>query len=392
LPRLDVTDMQLWSWATPSLSPNVLPGLNPAALGHAPKDVTANVLAVSVSQPLLGLAHLSQDYAATRHQARAEQQTFDATLAALRAEVRSKLLSLFKARALTRTAVSSQQSLEEQVEDARQEAEAGALAPADVLRMEAAAANAKQQVIASQAQAESLHADLLEMLDLADGPDGIDFVEPPTADVDVSGLAALPTLRAQALEQRPELHAQSHLAQAAAKSAAAKGWALWPEINAQLAYGHVFGQPMGVPGSQGSLRVNALTVMLSGKWAVWEWGASAYAQRQAQHGARAAHARAEAARRRVGSEVAARHAALVASASAIDVAQAQVTSAEEAFRVMQASRSAGSATTTDLLQAEAMRTQARMNLVSARYDTLLAHVALQRALGADTVMDNLPKP
>lgn len=385
LPRVDVMDIQQWVQTKGKLGPDAFPGINPSSLAAVPKDLTANVMAVSVSQPLLGLVHMGHDYAATAHSHRAYKHQLEATLASLRAEVRSKILSLFKTRALTQTAIASQQSLEEQLEDARQEAEAGVLARTDVLRMEAAAANAKQQVIARQAQAESLHADLLEMLDMGQAPINIDFVEPPITDINLANLAAMPALRAHALEHRPEVLAQGHVAQAAHKQATAKAWALLPEIDIQGSYGHVFAKPLQLADAHGSLQLNAFALMLSGKWAVWEWGASAYAEQQARHLARAASARAEGVKRRVGSEVAAKHAALVASASAIEVAQAQVSSAEEAFRVMQANRSAGSATTTDLLQAEASRTQARMNLISARYDSLLDQVALQRVLGADTV-------
>ncbi len=179
------------------------------------------------------------------------------------------------------------------------------LARTDVLRMEAAAANAKQQVIASQAEAESIHADLMEMLDLGGSPLIIDFVEPPMEDVDVSDVAALPALRLQALNQRPELRAQAHLAHAAHKRARAKTLQLLPEINAQATYGHVYGRPMGIQDAHGGLHVNALSVMLSAKWALWEWGASLYAQQEARQSAQASLARSESARRRVGSEVAA---------------------------------------------------------------------------------------
>lgn len=385
LPRVDVSDMQQWTYTQKTASPNVLPGFNPASLRNTPGDITANILTVSATQPLLGLLHAGADYQAANETFRAQKQALDGTRAALRAQVRSNLISLFRARALTRTAIASQQSLEEQVEDARQEADAGVLARTDVLRMEAAAANAKQQVIASQAETESIHAALLEMLNLGDSPTPIEFVEPEMGDVAVAQVPELPALRVQALSDRPELRAQHHLAKAAHKRAQAKSFALLPEINAQALYGHVFAEPIGIKDAHGGLQLDAFVAMLSAKWAVWEWGASVYAQQEARHSARAAQARAESARRRVGAEVAAKHAQLLASASAIHVAQAQVDSAEEAFRVMQASRTAGSATTTDLLQAEAARTQARMNLISARYDTHLADVALKRALGADTV-------
>ena len=340
-------------------------------------------MAVSASQPLLGLLHIGADYRAKRQALLAQEASHAGQVAILRALVRTQIVRLFEARALAQTAVASQQSLEEQVEDARQEVAAGALAQTDVLRLEVAAAQAKQQVIASQADAESLHADLLEMLNLADSIDVVEFVEPEIVPVRPASLPAVPALRLHALAQRPELRAGELQAESARARARAQGLMLLPEISAQASYGHIWGEPLNISDAHGGLQSNLFAVMLSASWPLWEWGASYYSYAQAHHEARAAMSRAAAARRQVGSEVAAKHASLVADASAIDVAQAQVQSSEEAFRVMQAARGAGSATTTDLLQAEAARTQARMNLVRARYETVVAHVALQRALGND---------
>ena len=56
-------------------------------------------------------------------------------------------------------------------------------------------------------------------------------------------------------------------------------------------------------------------------------------------------------------------------------------SAAEAYRVTEAQLQAGTATTTDLLEAQAALTQARLNLTRAQYELAQARVDLQRALG-----------
>lgn len=349
-----------------------------------PSDFTGNIFAISASQPLLGLLHLSADYRGKRKAYLAQQASQAAQVANLRALVRTQMVRLFEARALTQTAVASEQSLEEQVHNVRAEVQAGAMAQTDVLRLEVAAAQAKQQVIASQADAESLHADLLEMLDLADSAQQVDFIEPNITPHRPDSQVFLPALRLGALHKLPELRAQKLSLAAARSRARAQGLRLLPELSAQGTYGHIWGRPLGIKDAHGGLQGNVFTVMLSASWPLWEWGASFYAYDQARHEARAARARAESARRQAGRDVAARYATWVADASAMDVASAQVESSEEAFRVMQVSRGAGSATTTDLLQAEAARTQARMNLVRARYETVVAEIALQRAVGDDS--------
>ena len=70
-----------------------------------------------------------------------------------------------------------------------------------------------------------------------------------------------------------------------------------------------------------------------------------------------------------------------AAGSALDVGKATIASAEEAFRVTEAGVRAGVATTTDLLDAQSALTQAKLNLVRARYELSLARVGLRAATG-----------
>src|SRR5262249_52207139 len=70
-----------------------------------------------------------------------------------------------------------------------------------------------------------------------------------------------------------------------------------------------------------------------------------------------------------------------AAAVAVDVAQQTIASAEEAYRVTDALTKAGAATTTDLLDAQAALTNARLNLLRARYALAIERVSLQRVMG-----------
>ena len=67
---------------------------------------------------------------------------------------------------------------------------------------------------------------------------------------------------------------------------------------------------------------------------------------------------------------------------AVQVAETAITSAEEAYRVTSAQVSAGTATTTDLLDAQSALTTARANLARAQYDRAIARVSLDRATTA----------
>ncbi|MGZ6070350.1 MAG: TolC family protein, partial [Myxococcaceae bacterium] len=64
----------------------------------------------------------------------------------------------------------------------------------------------------------------------------------------------------------------------------------------------------------------------------------------------------------------------------VQVAQTAITSAEEAYRVTSAQVNAGTATTTDLLDAQSALTTAKLNLARAQYERTIARVQLDRAV------------
>ena len=64
----------------------------------------------------------------------------------------------------------------------------------------------------------------------------------------------------------------------------------------------------------------------------------------------------------------------------VQVAQTAIASAEEAYRVTSAQVNAGTATTTDLLDAQSALTTAKLNLARAQYERTIARVQLDRAV------------
>jgi len=95
----------------------------------------------------------------------------------------------------------------------------------------------------------------------------------------------------------------------------------------------------------------------------------------------AAQAQADDARRKVETDVAAKLANVRATASALETGRTTIGSAEEAYCVTTVLLAAGSANTTDLLDAQSALTQARLNFARARYEYALARIRLSRALG-----------
>jgi outer membrane protein len=366
LPGVNVSD-EFQHWDSPFTIAFPIPGA-PVAL--VARDQDTNTFVASAGQPLLGLLHLGADLSAAGAQSDATRADARATEAAVREAVRTQLLRLYEARALGEISRASVAQLSEQLEVARARLAAGVLTNADVLRVETALANARQQVIQAEAQEQSEKAGLL--IAIGESPYApVDFAEPglpePAAPPELE-----PAVKA-ALAKRPELEAARHAEDAAGRRATARGLDLLPEVSAEAAYLHVSGQAFQ-PKDSGFVGVKA-------DWPIWDWGAKWYARRAASAQADAAAAQSVEARDRVENEVSARLASTRAAGNAVEVARTAIASAEEAYRVTDALVRAGSATTTDLLDAQSALTTARQNLARARYAYAGARIALGRAMG-----------
>lgn len=144
-------------------------------------------------------------------------------------------------------------------------------------------------------------------------------------------------------------------------------------MNLEGGYLHVSGQIFAP--------VDSAFIGVKAEWLVWDWGAKYFGSRAAARQASAAESQANEVRRLVQLDVAAKLSNLRAAAAALDAAHTGIASAEEAYRVTAAQVSAGSASTTDLLDAHSALTQARLNFARARYAQAIASVSLSRAVG-----------
>jgi outer membrane protein len=341
--------------------------------GHLPiRQINTNAFAVSANQPLLGLLEISQNHLAAVDQAGAADQQAKASEAGLREELQTLFLRLFEARATKDIAKTSQEQLGEQLTVAQSKLAAGVLTNADVLRVKVAVANARQQEIQAQAQEESSRAALLADLNLMQTDDSVDFEE-PTALENAPPPPTLTDALSQADGHRPEI-AGARLVQSAATH---QGWGrlfhILPTVDFEAAYVNVAGQVLAEKESE--------YVGFKLTWNVWSWGADFYAQRAAAAQETAASIDTEGLRGQVGMDISSKLSVERASTVAVEVAQTAIASAEEAYRVTDALVKAGSATTTDLLDSQSALTQAKLNLIRARYQQAIARVSVKRAMG-----------
>lgn len=367
LPAVHVSDEQQ-HWDSPFI---IFFGPGP---GLPARGINTNLLTVAGVQPLLGLLHIGEDYAATNNAADAAAARAHTVEADVEEAVRSGYLRLFQATAAQDIARASVRELNEQLQVSQSRLQAGVLTRADVLRTQVAVANAQQAEIQAGVQAQIARQSLLTLIGLPVTDASVEFVEPKALEAVSQPLPAEDAAIQQAFQGRPELVAAEKQARAASQQARSKLFQLLPEINLEAAYirntGQVF-QPE-----------NQEFVGLKADWNVWEWGAEWYAHRSAAAQATAAQRQAEEERRRIALDVTSKLALSQAANHAVQVAQATIASAEEAYRVTKALVDAGSATTTDLLDAESALTQARLNLVRAHYDEAISRVSLTRAMAA----------
>jgi outer membrane protein TolC len=369
LPSVNVSD-EYQRWDSTFSLPFTIP---PATTPFVAREMGTNAFVVAAGQPLLGLLHLSSDHSALS--TAAEAATFDArTLEAnLRDEVRAEFLRMFEARTLAGVAHASQDQLAEQIAVAKEKLAAGVLTPADVLRLNVAAANARQQEIQASAAEQVSRATLLVAIGRESEDPTVSFVEPATPESADAAEGDLAPLVAKALHDRSEIHSATLAAKAANAGSRARAYDLLPDVDLEAGYMHMNGQAFVKPDSA--------FIGLKAGWQIWDWGARWYQHRAAESQAVAAQAQADDSRRRVEADVAAKLANVRATSSALETGRTTIGSAEEAYRVTTVLLAAGSANTTDLLDAQSALTQARLNFARARYEYALAKIRLSRALG-----------
>jgi outer membrane protein TolC len=339
------------------------------------RQQNTNALVVSGDQPLLGLLHLAHEHDSQTRAAEATEAQLETARADLKATVESQYLHLFEAKALEEIAQASQKELSEQVVVTQAKLNAGVLTTADLLRVQVAVANARQEELQARSQEEVSRANLLGAVGLPQGDVSTRFAEPNS--LLASARENPPNMadaQRQALSLRPELKEKHLQIDALYHEEKAHLFSMLPEVDAEAAYLRTDGSIFN-PANAGFVGVKA-------SWAIFEWGASWYAYKAAAEQTEAARQDAESEERQIGIEVSSDLSQARASAAVVDVARQTITSAEEAYRVTQALLTAGSATTTDLLDAEAALTQARLNLTRAQYEQAVARVTLGRSLGS----------
>jgi outer membrane protein len=372
LPAFDIND-EVQHYDRPFIIPFSLASFGfPGSLPFPVRQIDTNTLVISAAQPLVGLLEISQSHLAAQDNAAGLAEQLKAQEDGIAEQVRTQYLRLWEAKATEDIARSSQEELNEQLAVSKSKLAAGVLTTADVLRVEVAVANARQQEIQAKAQEEVSRATLLALLNVPPTDITVDFAEPK----DLENAPAPPNL-ADAVQkadaQRPELAAAHYAESATSHQSLGTIFHMLPQFDFEAAYLHVTGQEFA--------QVNSGYAGFKLNWVFWQWGADYYAHKAAEAQALASTLDAENLRDQIGADLSAKLSIEHSSTVAVEVAQTAIDSAVEAYRVTDALVKAGSATTTDLLDAQSALTTAKLNLVRARYEQAIARVAVGRAIG-----------
>jgi outer membrane protein TolC len=370
-PRLSLDDsMQYWNdkFAIAFGPPDTPPFLI--------REQLTNSLSLTAVQPLVGLYPLSEQYRSMSRRAEAAGADLRAAREDTTFRAIESYLRLLEATDLTSIAEQTIRDIEEQARTAKALVAAGTLIEADYLRTQVALAQARQDLLRSQAQVGSSRALLAAVLGL---PVSTELAPEP---VDRNALPELPASPEEAMsgleKHRPEIAAARARAEATQLARSAAWGQLLPQVSILGSYQHFDGYGPIQP-------TDAAFIGGTVSWNFWEWGAQYYNARAAS--ARAAQGDLELARRRRDAEVETtqRFYDARAARASIEVAASAVAQAREAYRVARALYENGSATTTDLLDAQLALERARVNDARAIYDYLVAFHAFARAAGTLSV-------
>jgi outer membrane protein TolC len=328
-------------------------------------------------QPLTSLWAISEGYLAMSHGERAAKHERDARTEDVVLLVTSAYLGALKSEKLVEVTRLSVEQIEAHVERAKAFHRAGVLGLEQVLEAKARLAEANSGL----AQAEgglllarsnlAFHMGLPVDEDVV--PEPISYDRLPQVDTDEErGFRA-------ALAQRPELAAASARVRQATAGRRAAWASMLPQLSAIGSYQHTEGSSF--------MREDQFFVGLSASWTFWEWGATAYGIPEAKARERQAKLGKELLREGLRLEIRKARIAIDVAKKQVQAARVAIEQAEENLRIVERRFEANAVTTTDVLDAMALKSRARIGEVTAFYEYLEAVAKFRRATGEPIVFE-----
>ncbi|HEY3806416.1 MAG TPA: TolC family protein [Kofleriaceae bacterium] len=334
------------------------------------KFTTATI--VQLSQPLTGLAYLSELVNASEHQTAATQHDYDKARLDTAYRTADAYIRLLTARANADVAHKQVDDIQSELDRAKQLRAADTYTDIDVLRFQSAKAAADQTALKADSGTQSALGGLVVQIGLPDGtPVDISDDLPPAP----PALAVtLDQAQHRALEARPELASSRELLEAAEANATAAWERYLPDIRGVAQWNHLTGVQPFEPEDE-------YFIGLTASWNVWNWGSTQDSYNSAKADRSRAQTQALYLVDQVKLDVRNRWLDAKTAFDSLAVAQTQQQTAEEALRLQKVRFDNAAATTTDVLDAQTDAARARLAFATARYDYYRALVALARSVG-----------
>jgi outer membrane protein TolC len=327
---------------------------------------------VSVSQPLSGALVIgklvSRDRAATEA-SRAQRDGLRIDVAYQTAEA---YLGALQATTLGQVARSTLQQLDADLQHAKILLQAGTLQQVDVLRLDVERARVEQQLLQADTAALGARRRLALLLGLPDGTElalvEIDTTPPPLPWTEDEAVARARRDRADARVAE----ANSHVAELGVAVSRA---GYYPTVSLLGVYSHAINA-----GAFGSTADSAY-IGVSLDWNLWDWGRRAAEVEGAQAVSRQALLTQGALADQIAVDTRAMWQAARTAQATLDVTARGLAAAVEAQRLQAARFAHGAATTVELVDAETALANVQAQAAIARYQYLVAWMALSRAVG-----------
>jgi outer membrane protein len=338
-----------------------------------PIDTTVATAGVTVPIDISG--QIRNIVRASQASLRASQETLEATRNDVRLAVKADYFNVLRADAQVKVQEQALADAQERLRSEQLQFEEGAKARIDVIRLQTQVAQAQSDLIGARTNLaltkEQLNNTLARPIDT------------PVELVDVTALPAAPPdpdrLDAAAQASRPEVRALQQTRESLANVRRSQEAGNRPSLSVGVNYQANIGNKGATSRDHSTVGTVALN------WPVFDSGVTRARVAQARQDEEQARIQLEQVRLGVSLEVRQALTNLINSAARLDVATKQVELAQENYRLAKVRDEAGAGTILEIVDAQTALTQARTQLVAARYDYLTAYSALQRAVGTDDV-------
>jgi outer membrane protein TolC len=365
-PSLDLVPNAL---IVPELPPAISSALDNARISLGAQDVST--LKVSLRQPLFTGLGVTHNYRRSNYLLDASRNRLQMAQQTLAFEVVRMYIAVLRAQKAAELSAQQVKALEVQVAQAQAFYEGGVIPKNDLLKAEVELANARQMQIRMQNQGElaKAHFNYLLGQDLTTPVQLEELLEMQPRAVELQ--QAIQT----AWEQRPELQELGQSIAAARHGVSVAQSQFMPQLSLVGTY------TVDVAGGNPSFSPERWEVGGVLQWRAFEGGRVRAQVSEAKINQQKALETLQQQRDRIALDVKEAVSSLLEAEQKIAVAEKAVAQAEEHFRISQERYNAHIATSTEVVDAEALLTQARTNYFNAIYDHHLAAYALQKATG-----------